>query len=146
MKRTESFQVELQIAPLIDVCFLLLFFFMATARPKSTESHVALELARSGAEEDSFPPIEQQRLEILENGQVMWNESPTDRADSKDLFVLSAGLRSLREVADRAKSPVSVIINAADKAPYQRIIDVMVACQRSGIAEITFATDSVDGG
>jgi hypothetical protein len=27
MKRIEAAQIELQIAPLIDVCFLLLFFF-----------------------------------------------------------------------------------------------------------------------
>ena len=139
-------QVELQIAPLIDVCFLLLFFFMATARPKSTKSHIDAAVASVGTTDQSFPPIEEQTIQILDNGQVLWNETVMGRPESKDLPLLSSSLQRLKSIADRSNSSVSIVIDPADKAPYQRIIDVMVACQKSGVTDITLATESHGGG
>ncbi len=139
-------QVELQIAPLIDVCFLLLFFFMATARPKSAQSHIDAAVASVGTTDQSFPPIEEQTIQILDNGQVLWNEAVMGRPESKDLPLLSTSLQRLKSIADRSNSSVSIVIDPADKAPYQRIIDVMVACQRSGVTDITLATGPHGGG
>ena len=146
MMRRELMQVELQIAPLIDVCFLLLFFFMATARPKSTQSHIDAAVASVGTTDQSFPPIEEQTIQILDNGQVLWNEAVMGRPESKDLPLLSTSLQRLKSIADRSNSSVSIVIDPADKAPYQRIIDVMVACQKSGVTDITLATEPHGGG
>jgi biopolymer transport protein ExbD len=146
MRRRESIQVELQIAPLIDVCFLLLFFFMATAKPKSAQAHIDAAIASLGSADDSFPPIEEQRIQILDSGQVLWNEAVIERRESKELDVLSTGLHRLKFLADRSKSSVSVVIDPADKAPYQRIIDVMVACRKAGVTAITLATELSGGG
>lgn len=139
-------QVELQIAPLIDVCFLLLFFFMATARPKSNESHIDAAVASVGTRDQSFPPIEEQTIQILDNGQVLWNDAVVGRPESKDLLLLSTSLQRLKSIADRSNSSVSIVIDPDDKAPYQRIIDVMVACRRSGVTDITLATEPHGGG
>ena len=145
MRRRESIQVELQIAPLIDVCFLLLFFFMSTARPRSSQSYIDTAIANAGTTDQSFPPIEEQTIQILDNGAVLWNEAVMSQPSSKDLSLLSISLRRLKSIADESKSSVSIIIDPADKAPYQRIIDVMVACRRSGVNEITLATETHGG-
>jgi biopolymer transport protein ExbD len=68
------------------------------------------------------------------------------RPESKDLPLLSTGLQRLKSIADRSNSSVSIVIDPADKAPYQRIIDVMVACQKSGVTDITLATEPHGGG
>lgn len=143
--RRQSVQVEMQIAPLIDVCFLLLFFFMSTAQPKFSHASLDMAVASFGTADDNFPPIEEQTIEILENGRVRWNESIMDRPENKDLELLSTSLRRLKLIADRAKTSVSIVINPADNAPYQRIIDVMIACRRSGVTDITLATDLSGG-
>lgn len=143
--RKESIQVELQIAPLVDVCFLLLFFFMATARPKFELNHIDVAVASMSDAGESFPPVEEQTIQILDNGQVLWNEALMGLPDSRDLAALSTSLQRLKSVADRSKSTVSIVINPADKVAYQRMIDVMIACQRSGVTNITLATE-VSGG
>ena len=144
MKRIESVQIELQIAPLIDVCFLLLFFFMATAVPNKKEGHIQSPLPHPGITDESFPPIEEQHLKILDDGHVFWNEAQVDGPDSVELPALSEGLRRLKAVSDRSSSAVSVIIEAGDKSPYQRLIDVIVACQKSGITSITLSSEAAD--
>ena len=145
MMRRESTQVELQIAPLIDVCFLLLFFFMATASPKSSRSHIDTAVASFGTTDQSFPPIEEQTIQISDNGEVLWNEAVMDQPASKDLPLLSTSLQRLKSIADRSSSSVSIVIEPGDNAPYQRIIDVMVACRRSGVTDITLATEPHGG-
>lgn len=144
--RRESIQVELQIAPLIDVCFLLLFFFLATASPNSSQSHIDTAIANVGITDQNIPPIEAQTIQILDNGQVLWNEAVIGRAESGDLPLLSSSLRRLKSIADRSRSSVSIVISPADKAPYQRIIDVMAACRKSGVTDITLATEPDGGG
>lgn len=139
MRRIDSLQVELQIAPLIDVCFLLLFFFMATAVPEKKDARMDMALSRLGVTEESFPAIEEQRLKILDTGEVLWNEAHVDSAEDTELLLLSEGLKRLNTVAEISNAGVSVIIEAEDKASYQRLIDVIGACQRSGVTAITFS-------
>ena len=47
-----------------------------------------------------------------------------------------------RRAAPAAGEPPLVIINADAKATHQRVIDVMQAAQRVGLARVTFATRS----
>jgi biopolymer transport protein ExbD len=140
MRRTDSPQVEMQIAPLIDVCFLLLFFFMATAVPNKKEGLIEMPLQRAGSTDESFPPIEEQHVRILESGLVLWNDAALNQSDRTDLRALSDGLSRLRVVAENSNSAVSVIIEAEDKSSYQRLIDVIVACQKSGITSVALAS------
>lgn len=144
MKRIESAQIELQIAPLIDVCFLLLFFFMATAVPNKKEGQVEIPIPHAGSTDEVFPPIEEQHLKILDNGQVLWNEAQVDGPDSAELPSLSEGLKRLKAISERSSSTVPVIIEAGDKSPYQRFIDVIVACQKSGITAVTLSSEDTD--
>ena len=144
MKRIEAAQIELQIAPLIDVCFLLLFFFMATAVPNKKEGKVEIPVPQVGSTDESFPSIEEQHLKILNNGQVLWNEAQVDGPDSAELPSLSEGLKRLKVISERSNSTVSVIIEAGDKSPYQRFIEVIVACQKSGITAVTLSFEDTD--
>ena len=44
MRRAEHPQIELQIAPMIDVCFLLLFFYILTSKPVKPEADMSMTL------------------------------------------------------------------------------------------------------
>jgi biopolymer transport protein ExbD len=53
MKRTEHSQIELQIAPMIDVCFLLLFFYILTSKPVKPEADMSMTLPGTVPQEES---------------------------------------------------------------------------------------------
>ncbi|NBV86280.1 MAG: hypothetical protein EBS01_08480 [Verrucomicrobia bacterium] len=122
MKRTDHPQVELQIAPLIDVCFLLL--------PGTATQEAPIEIP------------DEQRIEILESGQVMLNQEPLDTPESTALPQLHALLRRLAQSAAANKTTALVTLDAHDRAKHQRLVDVLNACCNAGIASVTFADAS----
>ncbi|MFZ4682856.1 MAG: ExbD/TolR family protein, partial [Terrimicrobiaceae bacterium] len=64
MKRTEHPQIELQIAPMIDVCFLLLFFYILTSKPVKPEADMSMTLPGTVAQEESVDIPDEQRITI----------------------------------------------------------------------------------
>ena len=78
MRRTEHPQIELQIAPMIDVCFLLLFFYILTSKPIQPEADINMTLPGTVAQEESLEIPDEQRISILEDGQIVLNDLPMD--------------------------------------------------------------------
>jgi biopolymer transport protein ExbD len=139
MRRTEHPQIELQIAPMIDVCFLLLFFYILTSKPVKPEADVSMTLPGTVAQEQSLDIPDEQRVAIEENGQIVLNDLPLDRPDSKDLPALLATLKRFKESADANKSEALVTVDVSDRAVHQRVVDVLNACAQAGIQGVTFA-------
>ena len=73
-------------------------------------------------------------LRVGENGIVSFNDSPVDSRDDREMPKLLAKLKALVE----ASSDQSVIIRPNDKAPYQRVIDVLNACGAARVKNLTF--------
>lgn len=142
MRRTEHPQIELQIAPMIDVCFLLLFFYILTSKPVKPESDMSMSLPGTVAQEQSLELPDEQRVAILENGQVVLNEQPLDTPTSSALPALLATLKRFKESAAANKTEALLTIDAADTAPHQRIVDVLSVCADAGIKGVTFATEA----
>lgn len=139
MKRTENPQIELQIAPMIDVCFLLLFFYILTSKPVKPEADISMTLPGTVAQEESLEIPDEQRISILENGQIALNDLPMDEPESRELPSLFKTLLRFKESADANRSEALVTVDAADNSHHQRIVDVLNVCARAGIRGVTFA-------
>jgi biopolymer transport protein ExbD len=139
MKRTENPQIELQIAPMIDVCFLLLFFYILTSKPVKPEADISMTLPGTVAQEESLEIPDEQRISILENGQIALNDLPMDEPESRELPSLFKTLVRFKESADANRSEALVTVDAADDSHHQRIVDVLNVCARAGIRGVTFA-------
>lgn len=140
MRRPEQPQVEMQIAPLIDVCFLLLFFYILTSKPSKPEGDLGLRLPGTVAQDAPLELPDEQRLQILENGQIVLNDSPLDSPLQCDLPQLVTTLSRFKQSAAANRAEAMLTLDVADTARHQRIVDVLNACAKTGITNITFAT------
>jgi biopolymer transport protein ExbD len=139
MKRAEHPQVEMQIAPLIDVCFLLLFFYILTSKPVKPEGDIGVSLPGIVDQAESIRFPDEQRIRILETGAIVLNEAALDTPSSTDLPMLHALLCRYKESAQANKTQPLVTVDAADNSKHQRIIDVLNVCAQAGITQVTFA-------
>jgi biopolymer transport protein ExbD len=139
MRRIEHPQIELQIAPMIDVCFLLLFFYILTSKPVKPEADMNMILPGTVSQQESLDIPDEQRVIVSENGQIILNDLPVDKPDSRDLPTLAATLKRFKESAVANKSEALLTLDVADNAPHQRVVDVLNVCAQSGITGVTFA-------
>ena len=139
MRRTEHPQIELQIAPMIDVCFLLLFFYIITSKPVKPEADMSMTLPGTVAQEESLDIPDEQRIAIQDNGQIVLNDLALDRPDDKHLPALLATLVRFKESSEANKSEALITLDVSDGAVHQRVVDVLNACAKAGIQGVTFA-------
>jgi biopolymer transport protein ExbD len=139
MRKIEHPQVELQIAPMIDVCFLLLFFYIVTSKPIKPEADLSLTLPGTVAQEQVLDLPDEQRIEIQANGQVVLNDMPFDRPESADMPQLALTLKRFKEACDANQSDPMVTLVVDDEVSHQRIVDVMNLCASAGVQGVSFA-------
>jgi biopolymer transport protein ExbD len=139
LRRKDTQAVEMQMGPMIDMVFLLLVFFMVSAKPIKQESDVNIGLPGTVAQEEALDIPDEQRIKIDPAGQVILNDQPIDSPQSPDLPNLTATLKRFKESADANKSEALVTIDADDQANHQRIVTVLNACAVANITGVTFA-------
>lgn len=120
----------MQLAPMIDIVFLLLIFFIVTWQftRSETELSVSVPTAQEGAE-----PERQQGeivISVLAEGTIRV-EGITVNLDQL--------LTKLSEIAKQHENQ-PVRIRGDGKVEYQRIVEVIDTCQKAGIWNISFAT------
>ena len=131
-------KAELQIAPLIDVVFLLLIYFMVTASLIKKEADLSFMLpAKVDVPQALDIPIEV-LIEITELGDVLI-EGMVFGGSEKNLDDLITQLISLKEAADASSSALIVNILPADQALHGRIINVMDACAAADVKNLSFS-------
>ena len=139
MRRHEHPQVELQIAPMIDVCFLLLFFYILTSRPGKPEADMSMTLPGTVAQEESVEIPDEQRIRIEDDGLVILNDMPMGSPGDRSLPALRKTLARFKESSEANRSEALITVDAADGAAHQRIVDVLNVCAHAGIRGVTFA-------
>lgn len=128
-------KAELEIAPLIDVVFLLLIYFMVTASLVKKEADLSFMLpAKVDVPETLDLPIEV-LIEVSELGDIVINGVVFSEVDE-----LIGQLLSLKEAADSSKSELIVNILPNDKAIHGQIIRVMDACAAANVKNMSFST------
>ncbi len=120
----------MQLAPMIDIVFLLLIFFIVTWQftRSETELSVSVPTAQEGAEP------ERQRGEIVIN--ILADGTIRIEGTTVDLPQLLEKLASI--AAQFENQPVR--IRGDGGVEYQRIVEVIDTCQKAGIWNISFAT------
>jgi biopolymer transport protein ExbD len=131
-------KVELQIAPLIDVVFLLLIYFMVTASLIKKEADISFMLPARVDQSDSIDiPIEV-AIEIAETGDVLV-EGMVFASQDRDLDTLVQRLLEFREAAESSGSELIVNILPENEVLHGRIIDVMSACAAANVRNTSFS-------
>ncbi|MGI8602363.1 MAG: ExbD/TolR family protein [Verrucomicrobiales bacterium] len=126
-----------QIAPMIDVVFVIMLFFMVMAGAIKVENHLVTNLpARS--ESDSTEFVDETIIGVAEDGEVTLNDEPVDTATATDLRQLKASLNRLKQNADDSKNQVVITIVSEPQAKYSRVVDVLDALTYAKITNVTF--------
>jgi biopolymer transport protein ExbD len=133
-------KVELQIAPLIDVVFLLLIYFMVSSSLKRSEADLSLTLPGQVAQAKALKMPDEQIIEVLSNGSIVLNEKSYADPFKADLEALEFTLTRYREASQLAGSEAMITIAAEDESVHERVIDVLNACAGAGITSVTFGS------
>jgi biopolymer transport protein ExbD len=132
-------KAELQIAPLIDVVFLLLIYFMVTASLITKEADLSFMLPAKVKSTDPVTlPIEVM-IEVSDGGDISINGIVFGQ-EGGGLDDLISELISYKEAADASKSEFIVNILPTDKALHGRIVKVMDACAAANVKNMSFST------
>lgn len=142
----EEDEPELDISSLIDVCFLLLIYFMVTATIQPRESDIGLQLPSSSS---STAPadIEPMLIDVQDDGSIVLNKE--DRLDLgasgpyRELPMLQQRLEIYKSGAEAGGSEALVQVAVRGEAPQQSVIDVLNCLVGVGIDKVTF-TDFAD--
>lgn len=138
-KQRDSALVEMQMGPMIDMVFLLLVFFMVTAKPVKPESDISIGLPGAVAQEEVVDLPDEQRIVIESSGQVVLNDLEIDAPGDPLLPELVTILKRFKEAAEFNRTDALVTLAPADDATHQRIVDVLNACAKAEIEGVTFA-------
>ncbi|HWS05258.1 MAG TPA: biopolymer transporter ExbD [Burkholderiaceae bacterium] len=124
---------EINLIPFIDVLLVVLIFLMLTTTySKFTEMQLRLPVADAQAQRD-YP--KEVIVAVSSDGRYMINKVAVD---GRSVDAVAAALR-----AAATAGPDSVVIISADAATaHQSVITVMEAARRTGLSQITFATQS----
>jgi len=130
-----------QIAPMVDVVFVIMLFFMVMAGAVKVENELSTRLPGSAESSSAAEFTDETIIAISDEGEVSLNEEPFDTPTSADLPQLRSTLMRLKENADNAKQPVVVTIVSDAHAKYSRTIDVLNALAAAKITNVTFNVD-----
>lgn len=133
---SEDGDVGFQIAPMVDVVFVLLLFFMASAGSQVIERELNISLPSGRGGQASGPPPTPVIIDISADGLVSMNSKIFDTPVSKELPELRA---RLRENIERFGDKDPVIIRPDGNARQERIIDVLNSAAAAGVKNLTFS-------
>ena len=127
-----------QIAPMIDVVFVILLYFMVAAGSQQKENAHNTKLP--GTEPPVGETVMPDEISIMieDDGQVYLNDDPLDSPTQKDLIELTSSLIQLKQASTSANSQVLVTVYANELAKYERVVDVLDALTRAQISDVTF--------
>lgn len=143
VKKTSEVNLGFQIAPMVDVVFVIMLFFMVMAGAVKVEKRHFTNLPGIPPK-DPVPLQAEIFIRVDDDGQVYLNEDPLDSPEVRSLSELANNLFQLRESSDTSKSDVLVTIDADERTPYQRIIDVLDALSLARIENVSFTTAALE--
>ncbi len=130
-----------QIAPMIDVVFVIMLFFMVMAGAVKVENELNTQLPGTAETSDAIEFVDEQIITISDSGEVSLNDEPFDSPESRDLPQLKGTLMRLKQNADTAKAPSVVTIISDEQAKYSRTVDVLDALALAKIDNVTFTVN-----
>ncbi|HEX2748643.1 MAG TPA: biopolymer transporter ExbD [Verrucomicrobiales bacterium] len=142
MRRThekhQDAEIGFQIAPMIDVVFVIMLFFMVLAGDRQVETELKMTLpSTESREEASSTPMEEQ-IAITVDGEISHNDEPVSKQELKANFT-RLGLQAKADGAGGEPAPIVVTISPEPDTPWEKVTDVMNAMSAAGITNVTFS-------
>ncbi|MGB8166304.1 MAG: biopolymer transporter ExbD [Chthoniobacteraceae bacterium] len=132
---SEDGDIGFQIAPMVDVVFVLMLFFMACAgsQVNERELNIALPSGATGSNKTAKTPIV---IDISPDGQVSMNNEVYGAASDRGLQRLREWLKAtIEQFGD--EDPV--IIRPQPETKHERIVDVLNAAAAAKVKNLTFS-------
>lgn len=133
MKFRETYSqqgAELELAPMIDVVFLLLIFFIVTWQFARFERDMDISVPAAEEAKDTDRQAGEIIVNVREDGSIILNGLTVTQTE------LLEKLRSISE----AYPDQAVILRGSSEANFQAIINVLDQIKKAGIWNVAFAT------
>jgi biopolymer transport protein ExbD len=134
--------LEINIAPLVDVVFLLLIFFAVTTT-FSKEAALKIQLPESSEQAQKQDP---HTLEINigpEGGFAV--KAPGDAAAKSLVNTSRETLRRAVQAAAGGRADLVAVIRADRRTPHESVVVAMDVARSLGLTRVTFATEAASG-
>ena len=119
---------EINITPLLDLCFVLLVIFIITTTPIVNDFDVNLPRA---TKQEKPPKPKVNHVTIDPSGQIALNRRPVDLAELSDLLVEM-----------RTKDlDLNVVVRGDKHTKYKEVIRVLEVLQRANLFKVNLATE-----
>ena len=119
-----------QMAPMIDMVFLLLVFFMCVSSMADAEKSVPLDLPVSDQSKVPEDLSDRGTISVDVNGVVFLGERSVDSGEMK---------QAIRELIQR-KPDSRIVLRADRRTEYRHIKEVLKDCAEVGAYEVIYAT------
>ncbi len=126
-----SEEMSIPLAPLVDIVFLLLIFFLVATTYRDEEKDLSLVLPRVKATAAGVRKLERVLLNVRADGTVLLGKIPVGR---ESLY------RELVE-ARRANPDIPVVIRGDRSASHGEMVAVYALCQRARVRNIAIAVE-----
>jgi biopolymer transport protein ExbD len=123
-----------RIAPLIDIVFLLLIFFLVATTFYEAEKDITIRLAGATEGRERSPTPELVTVNITEAGAMIINQR---------LYTLDQLEAHLRDA--RARNPkVAAVLRCDRRARHAEFVNALNICERTGVSQVSVATFQTD--
>lgn len=136
--KNQNADVGFQIAPMIDVVFVIMLFFMVMASQVKVEKELNTQLPGNAETSGPTEMVDEMVIAISEAGEVTLNDEPMDTPTSRTMPTLKNTLTRLKQAGDQSKTPTMVTVVSEPQAKYSRTVDVLDALSVAGITNVTF--------
>lgn len=134
----EEGEFGLQIAPMLDILFVLLLFFMVSAGANEKEQELGVKVPGTGpgkADGTRMTPI---ILRIDADGTVFFNDTPAGAPNDDLLMDLRETLRRMTAAYSNPDDQDPVIIAPSARTRHNRIISVLDAASYANVKKLSF--------
>jgi len=144
LKKKTGPKPSIPIAPMIDVVFLLLIYFMVSASLHRQEADISFQLPGVVEQSEPLAMPDEQVVEISAQGRVVVNDYAYDFPGAPRFMELASMLKRYKEASDATRTEARVTIAPDGAVTHQTIVKVLDACALAGIESVNFALGEED--
>ena len=125
MKRKKAENLSVQMSSMIDIVFLLLIYFIVTAREEITEAHLSVNLPAPGSAKATENKPKMLEIEVHQ-GQYRLNGAPLE-ADVIESMLIGLG---------RTDPSMTVMVKVAFDAYASELVTALDLCDKAGLTNL----------
>lgn len=119
-----------QIAPMVDIVFLLLIFFLVTWNFSRSETELDVKVPKAREGKETRRAVGEVIINVKTDGAVVMNRRRMNSSELQD---------TLRKIASLYPDQ-AVILRGDENTDYRHVVEVLDICRRANIWNVAFAT------